>query len=74
MVARRHHHFYQLPVDIELNINIFILEKRAEIADTEPDDDIREYDPEPYTMRTPDVQYPVCRRSARMHRLSQSEF
>ena len=39
-----------------------------EIADTEPDDEIREFDPEPYAMRTPDVQSPVCRRSARMHR------
>ena len=39
-----------------------------EIADTEPDDEIREFHPEPYAMRTPDVQSPVCRRSARMHR------
>ena len=39
-----------------------------EIADTEPDDEIRDVEPEPYAMRTPDVQSPVCRRTARMHR------
>ena len=39
-----------------------------DITDTERDDEIQQLDPEPYALRTPDVQATVCRRSARMNR------
>ena len=39
-----------------------------DITDTERNDEIQQLDPEPYALRTPDVQARVCRRSARVHR------
>ena len=44
------------------------LRETPEITDTERDEDTEYIEPDPYAMRTPDVQSTVCRRSTRMHR------